>query len=228
MVRAVLCDIDGTLVESNWLHAEAWQKAFAEMGIVLDREQVRRQIGKGGDELIPVFVPWWKREAVEEPLKQYREWLFRQDFLPRVKALPKVREFAEELKRHGIKVALASSSKKNDLEDYVRIMGLEGMVDEATSADDADRAKPHPDIFSATLKKLGMKAAECVALGDTPYDAEAAGKAGLRTIGVETGGWTRGDLMGAGCVEVYASVAELLERIEESAIVREGLHVGQR
>ena len=82
MVKAVLCDIDGTLVDSNWLHAEAWQRSFAEMGIMLDCEEVRRQIGKGGDELIPVFVPWWKR-AVEEPLKRYREWIFREDFLPK-------------------------------------------------------------------------------------------------------------------------------------------------
>lgn len=223
MVRAVLCDIDGTMVQSNWLHAEAWRQAFAEMGVVLDLEQVRRQIGKGGEELIPVFVPWWKREAVEEPLKDFREWLFRQDFLQQVKALPKVREFAEELKRRGIRMALASSAKKRDLEDYVRIMNVEGLVDEATSADDVDRAKPHPDVFAATLKRLGLKATECIALGDTPYDAEAAGKAGLRTIGVETGGWTHQELMEAGCVEVYASVAELLERIEQSAIVREGL-----
>lgn len=223
MVRAVLCDIDGTMVQSNWLHAEAWRQAFAEMGVVLDHEQVRRQIGKGGEELIPVFVPWWKRKAVEEPLKDFREWLFRQDFLQQVKALPKVREFAEELKRRGIRMALASSAKKRDLEDYVRIMNVEGLVDEATSADDVDRAKPHPDVFAATLKRLGLKATECIALGDTPYDAEAAGKAGLRTIGVETGGWTHQELMEAGCVEVYASVEELLERIEQSAIVREGL-----
>ena len=193
------------------------------MGIVLDREEVRRQIGKGGDELIPVFVPWWKREAVEEPLKRYRECVFREDFLPRVKALPKVREFAEELKRREIQFALASSSKKADLQDYKRIMQVEDLLDEATSADDVDRAKPHPDVFSATLKRLGLKARECIALGDTPYDAESAGKAGLRTIGVETGGWTNKELMNAGCVEVYASVAELLERIEESAILREVL-----
>src|SRR5579875_2875651 len=102
MVKAVLCDIDGTLVQSNWLHAEAWQRSFAEMGIPLDRETVRRQIGKGGDELIPVFVPWWKREAVEEPLKTYREGIFRAGYLPQVKPLPKVREFAEQLKRRGI------------------------------------------------------------------------------------------------------------------------------
>jgi len=223
MVKAVLCDIDGTLVESNWLHAEAWQCAFAEMGITLDCETVRREIGKGGDELIPVFVSWWKREAVEEPLKRYREWLFRTDFLPQVKALPKAREFAEELKRRGIRMALASSAKKNDLEDYKHIMHIEDLVNEATSADDVDRAKPHPDVFSATLKRLGLNAKDCIALGDTPYDAESAGKAGLRTIGVETGGWAYKDLIAAGCVEVYASVAELLDRIEESAIVREGI-----
>ncbi|HVG26695.1 MAG TPA: HAD family phosphatase [Acidobacteriaceae bacterium] len=223
MVKAVLCDIDGTLVQSNWLHAEAWRQAFAEMGIELEKEQVRRQIGKGGDELIPVFVPWWKRDAVEEPLKSYRQWLFRQEFLAQVKPLPMVREFVEELKRRGIKMTLASSCKKPELEDYKRIMGIEDLVDESTSADDAERAKPHPDIFSVALKKLGLDATECVALGDTPYDAEAAGKAGVRTIGVETGGWSHDELMQAGCVEVYADVAELLARLEQSAIVREGL-----
>lgn len=225
MVKAVLLDIDGTLVDSNWLHAEAWQRAFAEMNIALDRETVRRQIGKGGDELIPVFVPWWKREAIEQPLKRYREWLFRTDFLRQVKPLPKVREFVEELKRRDIKVALASSAKERDLEDYKLIAHIEDLVDEQTSADDVKRAKPHPDVFSATLKRLGLKAKDCIAVGDTPYDAEAAGKAGLRTIGVETGGWTHDELMSAGCVEVYPSVAELLNHIEDSAIIREGLRL---
>jgi HAD superfamily hydrolase (TIGR01509 family) len=193
------------------------------MGIHLDRETVRRQIGKGGDELIPVFVPWWKREAVEQPLKRYREWIFRTDLLHQVTPLPKVREFAEDLKRRGIRLALASSSKKPEIQDYKRIMQIEHLVDDETSADDVDRAKPHPDVFSVTLKRLGLEAKDCIAIGDTPYDAESAGKAGLRTIGVETGGWTHEELMEAGCVEVYASVAELLEQIEASAIVREGL-----
>ena len=223
MVKAVLGDIDGTLVNSNWLHAEAWRQAFAEMGVELDREQVRRQIGKGGDELIPVFVPWWKRKAVEEPLKRYREVLFRQEFLAQVKPFPGVVEFVLELKRRGIKFALASSAKKADLADYERLMGVEHLVDAATSADDVDRAKPHPDIFSAALKQLGLKPAECLALGDTPYDAESAGKAGVWTIGVETGGWTREELLAAGCVAVYTDLRELLETIEDSLIVREGL-----
>lgn len=224
MVKAVLCDIDGTLVQSNWLHAEAWQRGFAAMGINLQLETVRRQIGKGGDELIPVFVPWWKRQAVEEPLKTYRDWIFRADFLSQVEPLPRVREFAEELKRRGIRLALASSAKKPEIQDYKRIMHIEDLVDDETSADDVDRAKPHPDIFSAALKRLGLEPKDCIAIGDTPYDAESAGKAGIRTIGVETGGWTHDELMDAGCVEVYPSVADLLEQLDKSAIIREGLH----
>jgi len=223
MVEAVLCDIDGTLVQSNWLHAEAWRLAFAEMGLSLDQEDLRRQIGKGGNELIPVYVPWWKRKQVEEPLKRYRKYIFQQDFFPQVEALPKAKEFLERVKQARIRAALASSADKDDLLKYKKIVDMDGLIDEETSASDADRAKPHPDIFSAALQRLKLPAKKCIALGDTPYDAEAAGKAGLRTIGVTTGGWSREDLIAAGCVEVYESVAELLEKFEDSALVREGL-----
>lgn len=94
------------------------------------------------------------------------------------------------------------------------------MIEESSSADDTERAKPHPDILEATLKKLGSSPCKALALGDTPYDAEAAGKAGISTVGVTTGGWTKEELLEAGCVEVYTDVAELLERFEESILVR--------
>jgi HAD superfamily hydrolase (TIGR01509 family) len=223
MIEALLSDIDGTLVESNWLHAEAWQKAFAAMDIQLDREDVRRQIGKGGDELIPVYLSWWKRRQVEEPLKRYRKFIFEQDFLPRVKALPGARELLVKVKESGIQVALASSADKDELQIYKRIVGMEELVEKETSANDAERSKPNPDIFVAALERLKLPAKKCMALGDTPYDAEAAGLAGLRTIGVTTGGWSRMDLIDSGCVEVYASVEELLEKFDKSALVREGL-----
>ena len=220
MVEALLCDIDGTLVESNWLHAEAWQKTFAEIGINLDLDTVRRQIGKGGDELIPVFVSWWRRDAVSEPLKAYRKHLFKTEYLSRVEALPKAREFLVRLASAGIKPALATSASTEDLKVYKKIVGMEDLIVEESTADDTDRAKPHPDIFSAALKKLGLPAKKVLALGDTPYDAEAAGKAGVSTIGVMSGGWNRSDLLEAGCIEVYQDVAELLERFDESALVR--------
>ena len=220
MIKAILCDIDGTLVQSNWLHAEAWQVAFQGMGVELEIEEIRRQIGKGGDELVPVFVPWWMRKCVQEPLEAYRKFVFQTDFLSRVEPLPKAREFLVRLKEAGIRLSLASSASKEDLTIYKKIVGMEELIEEESSADDADRSKPHPDIFQATLKRLGLKPAEVLALGDTPYDAEAAGKAGIWTIGVESGGWSREDLLKAGCVEVYQDVAELLERFEESALVR--------
>jgi HAD superfamily hydrolase (TIGR01509 family) len=222
MVEAVLCDIDGTLVQSNWLHAAAWKDAFAVIDIQLELEAVRRQIGKGGDELIPVFVPWWKRSMIEEPLKAYRKFIFQQDYLHEVKPFPKVRELFLRMRQAGIRTALSSSANKDDLEAYKKIANIADLIDESTSADDADRSKPHPDIFESTLSKLGAKPDNVLALGDTPYDAEAAGKAGIRTIGVTTGGWSRSDLLEAGCIEVYKDVAELLERFDQSALIAYG------
>ena len=225
MIEALLCDIDGTLVQSNWLHAEAWQVALGAMGIHLELEDLRRQIGKGGDELIPVYVPWWKQKHVEEPLKALRKLVFEQDYLSQVKPLPMAREFLVRLKDVGIRPALASSADKADLQIYKRIVGMEDLIEEEASASDTSNAKPHPDIFEATLKRLGLPAEKCMALGDTPYDAEAAGKAGIRTIGVETGGWSREDLLAAGCVEVYKSVADLLEHFDDSLLMHTGLRL---
>ena len=220
MIEAVLCDIDGTLVQSNWLHAAAWKEAFAQIHIDVPLEDVRRQIGKGSDELIPVFVPWWKRKAVEEPLKRYREFIFREHYLCQVKPLPKVRELLLHMKQAGIKVSLASSANEKDLEDYKRIADIDDLIEESSSSDDASHSKPHPDIFEATLKKMGVEAKNALALGDTPYDAEAAGKANVWTVGVTTGGWSENELLADGCIEVYRDVEEILENFGDSAFAR--------
>ncbi len=220
MVRAVLSDMDGTLVESNWLHAAAWRDTFAAIGIHIDLEEIRRQIGKGGDELIPVFVPWWKRPATEQALKRYRRFIFQTDYMGQVKPFPQVRELMLRFHQAGIRVALSSSADKDDLEVYKRLINIADLVDESTSATDTDRAKPHPDIFQATLDKLGIKPHEALALGDTPYDAEAAGKAGVWTVGVTTGGWSEPELLAAGCIEVWRDVADLLAHFDSSAFMR--------
>lgn len=222
MVEAVLSDIDGTLVESNWLHAAAWRDAFAVIDIPLDIETLRKQIGKGGDQLIPVFVPWWKRPMVEESLKTYRSFLFHQDYFHKVEPFPKVRDLFLRFRQLGIRAALASSSAKADLDTYMKIADISDLVEETTSADDTKRSKPHPDVFSATLEKLHAKPNNVLALGDTPYDAESAGRAGIRTIGVTTGGWSRQELLDAGCIEVYKDVGELLERFDQSALMHYG------
>jgi HAD superfamily hydrolase (TIGR01509 family) len=225
MIEALLCDIDGTLLHSNWLHAEAWQIAFAAAGIHLELEDIRRQIGKGGDELIPVFVPWWKREHIEEPLNKFRDFIFRDRFLAQVKPFPQVREFLLRVQQANIRIALATSAKQTEIEDYKRIANIADLIDKQTSADDTSNAKPHPDIFTATLHRLKLHPKKCLALGDTPYDAEAAGLAGLRTIGVTTGGWSREDLLDAGCIAAYKDVADLLEQFDQSPLVRTGLQL---
>lgn len=219
MVQAVLSDIDGTLVQSNWLHASAWQDAFSVGGIDLDVEVIRRQIGKGGDELIPVFVPYWRRRILEEPLKAYRKFVFQQDYLEKVEAFPCTRELFHRMKKSGIKIALSSSANKDELETYKAIARVSDLVDISTTADDVDRSKPHPDIFETALRRLGAKPASVLALGDTPWDAEAAGRAGVRTIGVTTGGWSQQELYDAGCIEVYKDVSALLSNFDHSAFV---------
>ncbi len=224
MVKAVLCDIDGTLVQSNWLHAESWQVAFGAMGLHLELDTLRRQIGMGSDEVIQLFVPWWKRPIVEEPLKAFRKHIFQQVLRPKIEAFPGVRDLLLRIRAAGIQVALATSSEKDDLEEMKRVANIEDLVDTETCSDDTARAKPHPDIFEAALKKLELRCSECIALGDTPYDAESAGRAGVRTIGVTTGGWSKEDLLAAGCVEVYDDVADLLANFERSALMRTGLH----
>lgn len=218
--EALLCDIDGTLVQSNWLHAEAWQEAFREMDIELDLETLRRQIGKGGDELIPVFVPWWRRLVVEEPLKALRSHIFRSQFRDRVEPIARARDLLVRCKEAGLKVVLASSSDQKDLEVMKTLVGIDDLVDKETSAEDAEQSKPKPDIFTVALRKIGLPADRVMALGDTPYDAESAGLAGILTIGVETGGWSREDLLDAGCVAVYRDVGELLDEFAESLLAR--------
>ena len=124
----------------------------------------------------------------------------------------------EHLLRNGKKIALASSAKEDELAKYKEISCIDDLIDTETSSDDAKNSKPHPDIFEAALNRLGMKPDQCLAVGDTPYDAEAAGKAGVRTIGVLSGGWTEYDLRQAGCIAVYRNLADLLQHYSECPI----------
>src|SRR5207248_7231916 len=121
---------------------------------------------------------------------KFRADLYKREYLPRVRAFPKVRELFERIRAGGAKIALASSAKGDELKTYERITGVGDLIETATSSDDAEKSKPHPDIFQAALAKLGkINKAKVIVVGDTPYDAEAAGKAGLRTVGVLCGGW---------------------------------------
>ena len=219
MLKAVIFDIDGTLVDSVDLHARAWQEAFARYGKQVDFERVRSQIGKGGDQLMPVF---FTREELDEFGAEMEEWRgrhFKREYLPRVRAFPRVRELFERVRADGRRIVLASSAKQEELKEYKRIADIGDLVEDETSADDAERSKPHPDIFEAALAGLkDVSPAEALVVGDTPYDAEAAGKAGLRTVGLLCGGFPAEALRAAGCITLYDSPADLLARYADSPL----------
>ena len=221
MIKAVIFDIDGTLVDSVDLHARAWQEAFRRFGREIPYDEVRYQIGKGGDQLMPVFFRPEELERFGREMEKYRGDLYKREYLPRVRAFPRVRELFERVRSDGLRIALASSAKEDELKVYKEVANINDLVEEATSADDADKSKPHPDIFAAALERLrDVRADEILVVGDTPYDAEAAGKISLRTIGVLCGGFPEQDLRAAGCFEIYQDPADLLARYDESPLAR--------
>ena len=221
MITAVIFDIDGTLVDSVDLHAEAWAATFAKYGKQIDVKAVRRQIGKGSDQLLPVFFSTQELQAFGAEMEKERGDVFKRDYLPQVKAFPKTRELFERLREEGKHIALASSAKGEELGTYKRLARIEDLIDGATSSEDVEKSKPHPDIFAVALKELGNPPGEDIfVVGDTPYDAEAAGKIRLRTIGFLCGGWTEEELRQAGCVAIYRDPADLLARYGESPLVK--------
>src|SRR3954469_25579670 len=154
-MEAAIFDVDGTLVDSVDLHARAWQEALAHFGHRVAFEEVRSQISKGGDQLLPVFLSQDEMALKGETIDQWRGDLWKSEYLKRVRPFPKVRELFQAILRRGLRIALASSSKKDELEMYQRIAGIDGLIHGETSADDAEKSKPHPDIFDAALRKLG-------------------------------------------------------------------------
>jgi HAD superfamily hydrolase (TIGR01509 family) len=210
MPEAAIFDIDGTLVDSVDLHASAWQETLVKFGHHVTFEQARSQIGKGGDQLIPVFLSEAEQKDHGEEMEEWRGKLFKSKYLPLVRPFSAVPELLRRVREAGLKVAAASSAKKSELEVYLDIACIKDLVDVATSSEEAERSKPAPDIFQAALKELGLEGPEAIAVGDTPYDAEAAGKAGIPTIGLLCGGFTEVDLRKGGCVAVYTGPAALL------------------
>ncbi|MGI8788736.1 MAG: HAD family hydrolase [Pyrinomonadaceae bacterium] len=216
MIEAFIFDVDGTLIDSNDFHAEAWQKAFAEYGKEISFKKIRSQIGKGADTFLPEFLTEKEIKKFGDELADLRGEIFKREYLSRIKPFPKVRELFEKIKADGKKIALASSSKKDEVEAYKKIANIEDLVEKETSADDAEKSKPEPDIFQTALKLLGNPALENIlVIGDTPYDAEAATKAKLKIVGVLSGGFAEKDLRENGCAAIYQDPRDLLDNYKK-------------
>lgn len=214
----VILDVDGTLVDSNDAHARAWADAFAEAGVDVPFERIRCAIGMGGDKLLPHVAGIRDDSPLGERLSRRRGEIFTARYLAGVRPFPGVRELVERFGRDGFTVVVASSASKDDLQALLDRAGVADLIATQTSSDDADESKPDPDIVLAALKRAGAAPGAAIMLGDTPYDVEAALRAGIRIVGVESGGWRREELGGA--VEVHADAAALLEGYERSIFAR--------
>ncbi len=218
--QAALFDVDGTLVDTTDLHASAWREAFLHFGLDKPVGEIRWQVGKGGDNLIPALFPDLT-EAEREEIEDFRGDLFKRCYLPRATPFPGVRPLFERLVADGVRIVLASSSDAGEVDFYLSLIGCADLVEATTSKDDVESSKPCPDIFAAALAKVApLGAGEAAVVGDTPWDGRAAGKLGLRTIGFRSGGFPDEALAEAGMSELYDGPEDLLRRYDRSAFGR--------
>jgi HAD superfamily hydrolase (TIGR01549 family) len=214
--EAMIFDVDGTLVDSNELHVESWDRAFRHFGKTFTAEQLRKQIGKGSDQYLPEFLTAEEIERFGKELDRYRSELFKKEYLPQVKPFPQVRELFERLRRDGKRIVLASSGKKSEVEHYTMLLRIEDLIDGKTTADDAENSKPAPDIFEAALEKLdGAARAAAIVIGDTRFDIEAARKAGLDSIAFLCGSTDEKVLRDCGALAIYRDPADLLSAMKD-------------
>lgn len=215
---AVILDVDGTLVDSNDAHARAWVDAFAEHGIAVAFDNVRRSIGMGGDKLMPSVSGVEEDTALGAGIAARRGEIFKSRYLDTIKPFPRTRDLIQRLVADGYVLAVASSAKEDELGPLLERAGVADLLPLRTSSDDADNSKPDPDIVVAAMRQAGCEPARTIMLGDTAYDVAAARRAGIEIVALECGGWTREAL--AGAVEVYRDPADLLEQYEASPFAR--------
>ncbi len=206
MVKAVFLDIDGTLMDTNYLHIEAWAQAFEEVGARPPRSRIHHEVGKGSDKLIPEFVEDGKAERVSELHSEYYG-----ELQERGHPLPGAKELIASLVERGYGVWLATSAKPEELEHHMQELGAEGKISGVVSSDEAEESKPAPDIFGLALERAGVPPEDAVVVGDSVWDIEAAKEAGVRAAAVMTGGaFSRAELEEAGAYAVYKDCQELL------------------
>jgi HAD superfamily hydrolase (TIGR01509 family) len=211
-----MLDVDGTLVDSNAAHAQAWVDVFKASGRDVPIEQVLPLIGMGGDKLLPTAIGVEKDSPEGKQLSEQRKKVMMERYLPRLQPTPGAPDLVKRLEQAGFRLAVASSAEPEELDALLRVCGAEHLAQQAATSKEAGGSKPDPDIVRVALEKLGCPAQECVMLGDTPYDLEAAGRAGVAAIAFECGGWRADQLRGAR--GVYRDPADLLAHWAQSPL----------
>jgi HAD superfamily hydrolase (TIGR01549 family) len=210
--KAVIFDIDGTLVDSNDKHADCWVEAFAHYDKPIERDVIRHSIGKGGDLLVPDLLNAKEMFRFGEPLKKYRGKLWKSKYMESVQPFPGVKEALHALSERGLKLAFASSSNPDEVEYYVELLGAGPLLEGSTSKGDANISKPSPEIFQAALEHVKSDPAKTIVVGDTPYDILAAHRVPLAVAAVLCGGFER-ELL-AKAEFLFADVPQMVKEID--------------
>lgn len=211
---AVLFDIDGTLVDTNYFHSLAWWRALRDAGEDIPVSAIHPLIGMGSDKLLEALLGEEREGLREAHAEKYRP------FKAEIRAFPGAGDLLAAVAKRGARVVLATSSAEADLEEALEAIGAEDSISEIVHGDDVEASKPAPDIFLTALDKADLDATATIVVGDSRWDIEASKRAGLKTVAVLTGGTTRHDLEEAGAVAVYSDVAELLDSLEDSPLGR--------
>ncbi len=214
----VILDVDGTLVLSNDAHAQSWVDSFASHGCDVPFDQVRSLMGMGGDQLMPKVIPGLNDE--EEPGKTIasdRKELVLNKYVANIAPAKGARALVQKMLDAGLHVVIATSASPKELEVMLKIAEVDDLLHEATTASDAENSKPAPDIVEAAVKKAQLTPDRMVMLADTPYDIEAAGRAGVKVIAVRCGGFSDQEL--AGAIAIYDDPADLLHHYDRSPLV---------
>ena len=212
-LQAILFDIDGTLVDSNDLHVQAWLEAFAHFGKNFDPATVRSQIGKGGDLLVPDLLDAREMRRIGNEVTEYRTKLYKDKYLPQVRPFDGVHAMFESLAAQGLKLALASSSNADEVRYYTRLLDIGDFIEAQTSKGDAQLSKPSPEIFRAALDRAGGDPEFTFVVGDTPYDVLAAHRIALPIVAVLSGGFEHQLL--AKAEFVFDTATRIMERIDD-------------
>jgi HAD superfamily hydrolase (TIGR01549 family) len=213
VARAVLLDVDGTLIDANYHHALAWYRAFRQHGIVLPLWRIHRHVGMGGDQLIPALAG---DDVDDDAISDARKTVY-QELIGEVSPLEGARELIVDLKERGRTAFLASSAPQDEIDHYLDLLDARELVDGWTTDDDVEATKPEPDLVRAALDRLVTN--DAVLVGDTPWDIEAARKAGVETVTVITGGYSEQELREAGAGAVFESLTELRRHLDEPPFV---------
>lgn len=214
-MKAAILDVDGTLVDTNYQHAIAWHRAFSEHGVELPIWRIHRHIGMGGDQFVPALAGDEVEADRGDDIRDSESERY-SELISEVRPLEGSRELIAELGDRGHSVVLASSAKGEEIEHYLDLLDARDLADGWTTASDVEATKPEPDLVRAALEKAGTS--EGLMVGDSTWDVEAAKRAGIETIAVITGGFADSELRDAGAVQVFESVAELVQRLDETAL----------